>query len=278
MMAQHSPKISTSPALTDQFHCRYPKLLNAGHKFVSALVHMLEDPLAQNAVRWSIDGRSILIHNSESFEKEVLPRYFRTGKLSSFARQMNLYGFKRFMPSFSSSSPENRITGFSHPDFTIWSTAEAPFFITRKRRKSSAASKLDDSQESMKSQDKIEGGSLNDIDMCDFNDSDSPLMQSVSFTGEIDTDVTSSQEDNFGSDMTRFRSIPDWAGAGIDRTMRKSHSDDRVMYGHSARGSALYDDMDQLVPIRPDLLFNQQSHTCLFINVNRRVESSIKYL
>ena len=40
-------------------------------------------------------GRAIGIHKPEKFVSEIMPKYFKQSRLSSFQRQLNLYGFKR---------------------------------------------------------------------------------------------------------------------------------------------------------------------------------------
>ena len=40
-------------------------------------------------------GRAFVIHHVERFCREIMPRYFKQSRLSSFQRQLNLYGFTR---------------------------------------------------------------------------------------------------------------------------------------------------------------------------------------
>ena len=39
-------------------------------------------------------GRAFQIHKAEKFFKDIVPLYFRQSRLSSFKRQLNLYGFE----------------------------------------------------------------------------------------------------------------------------------------------------------------------------------------
>lgn len=40
------------------------------------------------------EGRAFAIHNPAKFFKDIVPLYFRQSRLSSFKRQLNLYGFE----------------------------------------------------------------------------------------------------------------------------------------------------------------------------------------
>mmetsp|Transcript_13869 Transcript_13869/g.21135 ORF Transcript_13869/g.21135 Transcript_13869/m.21135 type:complete len:190 (+) Transcript_13869:399-968(+) len=48
-----------------------------------------------DSIQWSERGNAFIIHNPQLFAKTLLPKHFRTGKLSSFLRQLNAYGFQR---------------------------------------------------------------------------------------------------------------------------------------------------------------------------------------
>lgn len=42
-------------------------------------------------------GRAFGIHDTEKFEEKIMPKYFKQSRLSSFQRQLNLYGFTRIV-------------------------------------------------------------------------------------------------------------------------------------------------------------------------------------
>ena len=46
-------------------------------------------------IGWQPHGRCFLIRWVQLFEEVIMPKYFNQAKLSSFQRQLNLYGFKR---------------------------------------------------------------------------------------------------------------------------------------------------------------------------------------
>jgi len=55
-------------------------------------------------------GRAFGIHDTEKFEELIMPKYFKQSRLSSFQRQLNLYGFTRIV-----SGPD--IGGYYHELF-----------------------------------------------------------------------------------------------------------------------------------------------------------------
>lgn len=59
-------------------------------------LHMiLSNPEFQDIIAWLPHGRSWRILQQKAFEERVIPLYFRHGRYSSFARQVNGWGFKR---------------------------------------------------------------------------------------------------------------------------------------------------------------------------------------
>ena len=59
-------------------------------------LHMiLSNPEYQDIISWLPHGRSWRILQQKAFEERVIPLYFRHGRYSSFARQVNGWGFRR---------------------------------------------------------------------------------------------------------------------------------------------------------------------------------------
>jgi hypothetical protein len=71
---------------------------DATDTFPFKLYRMLADAEAENKediVSFLDHGRSFAIHKPREFVAEIMPRYFTTSRMSSFQRQLNLYGFRR---------------------------------------------------------------------------------------------------------------------------------------------------------------------------------------
>lgn len=62
--------------------------------FLSKTYHMIEKCDADIA-SWSDAGDNFVVKNVEKFAQQVLPLYFKHSNFSSFARQLNFYGFRK---------------------------------------------------------------------------------------------------------------------------------------------------------------------------------------
>ncbi|KAL7537023.1 hypothetical protein ACHAWF_005636 [Thalassiosira exigua] len=97
----------------------YPRTGKRGvpQQFPRKLFEMLEaesiTPRTSNSaiVNWSSSGRAFRIADVSLFSEEILPKYFKTKKFSSFQRNLNLYGFTKVRKG-----PE--IDMYYHPSFT----------------------------------------------------------------------------------------------------------------------------------------------------------------
>lgn len=63
--------------------------------FVQAAYDMVSSAANSNAVRFNKDGTAVEIIDVSAFSDKVLPKYFKHKNISSFIRQMNMYGFEK---------------------------------------------------------------------------------------------------------------------------------------------------------------------------------------
>lgn len=60
-----------------------------------AMLDQIEADGLGHVISWQPHGRAFLVHKPQEFVSHVMPTYFRQTKLTSFQRQLNLYGFCR---------------------------------------------------------------------------------------------------------------------------------------------------------------------------------------
>lgn len=49
----------------------------------------------ENIASWTPDGKMFVIKDQQIFEQTIIPKFFDHNKFSSFARQLNFYGFRK---------------------------------------------------------------------------------------------------------------------------------------------------------------------------------------
>eukprot|EP00934_Nitzschia_sp_Nitz4_P006950 Nitzschia sp. Nitz4//NODE_159_length_47236_cov_74.723851//12194//12865//NITZ4_additional_000005-RA//1//CDS//3329531734//6940//frame0 len=83
--------VSPQPEITPAPVGRKKPCLN---KFLTKTYHCISesDP---SIIGWSNGGDSFTIRDIDTFEKEVLPKYFNHSRLDSFVRQLNFYSFQK---------------------------------------------------------------------------------------------------------------------------------------------------------------------------------------
>eukprot|EP00529_Nitzschia_sp_RCC80_P013073 CAMPEP_0113493704 /NCGR_PEP_ID=MMETSP0014_2-20120614/28729_1 /TAXON_ID=2857 /ORGANISM="Nitzschia sp." /LENGTH=605 /DNA_ID=CAMNT_0000387575 /DNA_START=291 /DNA_END=2108 /DNA_ORIENTATION=+ /assembly_acc=CAM_ASM_000159 len=59
------------------------------------LLEAVDDEDLMDIVGWQPHGRCFIVHKPKEFVDSVMPRFFKQSKLTSFQRQLNLYGFCR---------------------------------------------------------------------------------------------------------------------------------------------------------------------------------------
>ncbi|KAK1596094.1 HSF-type DNA-binding protein [Colletotrichum navitas] len=88
-----------------------PKIVQTA--FIHKLYSMLEDPSIQHLISWSASAESFVMSPSADFSK-VLAQYFKHTNISSFVRQLNMYGFHKVSDVFHTTSPETALWEFKH--------------------------------------------------------------------------------------------------------------------------------------------------------------------
>ena len=93
-----------------------PTAKDAAHTFPMKLHAILSNPEFQDIISWLPHGRAWRILQHRAFEERVIPLYFRHGRYSSFARQVNGWGFRRIThgPDYNSYYHEMFLRGLPH--------------------------------------------------------------------------------------------------------------------------------------------------------------------
>ncbi|KAG8447853.1 hypothetical protein GDO86_015093 [Hymenochirus boettgeri] len=63
--------------------------------FLTKLWVLVEDQANSDIIAWNWNGQNFCILDEQRFSKEILPKYFKHNNLSSFIRQLNMYGFRK---------------------------------------------------------------------------------------------------------------------------------------------------------------------------------------
>ena len=81
--------------------------------FVHKLYNMLEDSSISHLINWSSTNDSFVITPNAEFAK-ACSTYFKHTNISSFVRQLNMYGFHKVSDVFHNGSPESPLWEFRH--------------------------------------------------------------------------------------------------------------------------------------------------------------------
>jgi hypothetical protein len=81
--------------------------------FVHKLYNMLEDSSIAHLINWSSTNDSFVITPNAEFAK-ACSTYFKHTNISSFVRQLNMYGFHKVSDVFHNGSPESPLWEFRH--------------------------------------------------------------------------------------------------------------------------------------------------------------------
>lgn len=88
--------------------------------FVSKLWTLVEAQATNHLICWSQDGCSFLVQDEQRFSKEVLPLYFKHSNMTSFVRQLNMYGFHKVLhvdSGLHKAESQINCVEFQHEDF-----------------------------------------------------------------------------------------------------------------------------------------------------------------
>ncbi|KAJ4339699.1 Flocculation suppression protein [Ascochyta clinopodiicola] len=102
---------SSAPAVGAAAAAQQPKVVQTA--FIHKLYNMLEDPSIQHLISWSSTNESFVMSPSSEFSK-VLSSYFKHTNISSFVRQLNMYGFHKVSDVFHTGSPDSPLWEFKH--------------------------------------------------------------------------------------------------------------------------------------------------------------------
>ncbi|DAZ94525.1 TPA: hypothetical protein N0F65_001541 [Lagenidium giganteum] len=100
--------------------------------FLKNLRKMLECE-STAVLRWTPDGRAFEIHDMDAMASQVLPKYFKHRKYSSFQRQLNYFNFRKWTKS------KAVVCTFSNPNF-LRDQPDLAWRINRKRSLSESKS------------------------------------------------------------------------------------------------------------------------------------------
>ncbi|KAL7979912.1 hypothetical protein Chor_004381 [Crotalus horridus] len=87
--------------------------------FLAKLWALVEDSGSDDVISWSRNGQNFCILDEQRFAKELLPKYFKHNNLSSFIRQLNIYGFRKVIALENGmiTCDKNSAIEFQHPFF-----------------------------------------------------------------------------------------------------------------------------------------------------------------
>ncbi|KAK3387155.1 HSF-type DNA-binding-domain-containing protein [Podospora didyma] len=88
-----------------------PKIVQTA--FIHKLYNMLEDKTIQHLISWTPTSESFVMQPSHEFSK-VLAQYFKHTNISSFVRQLNMYGFHKVSDVFHHGAPDATLWEFKH--------------------------------------------------------------------------------------------------------------------------------------------------------------------
>ncbi|TNY21102.1 hypothetical protein DMC30DRAFT_335849, partial [Rhodotorula diobovata] len=103
------------------------------------LQHVLDNPAHHDVIRWNADGTALLYQHTSPRLLDILGKYFRHTSVTSLARQLNIYAFRRLtvgdllreleqLPALSSGSCGSSSESAGAPSASDWSGFAHPSF------------------------------------------------------------------------------------------------------------------------------------------------------
>ncbi|KAI9828938.1 MAG: hypothetical protein M1819_006437 [Sarea resinae] len=108
-MSESGPGLGAAAAAAAA--AQQPKVVQTA--FIHKLYNMLEDPSIQHLISWAPTNESFVMSPSTEFSK-VLAQYFKHTNISSFVRQLNMYGFHKVSDVFQTGAPDTPLWEFKH--------------------------------------------------------------------------------------------------------------------------------------------------------------------
>ncbi|KDQ61293.1 hypothetical protein JAAARDRAFT_67635 [Jaapia argillacea MUCL 33604] len=112
--------------------------------FLQKLYEMVNDPSNNDLIRWSDAGDSFFVVDHDRFAKELLGRWFKHQRFSSFVRQLNMYGFHKIphlQQGVLKSEADTEFWNFEHPNFL---RGKPDLLCLIQRKKQAASGGVDD--------------------------------------------------------------------------------------------------------------------------------------
>ncbi|XP_018573160.1 heat shock factor protein isoform X2 [Anoplophora glabripennis] len=120
--------------------------------FLGKLWKMVNDPATDHLICWSPAGNSFIIQNQAQFWYELLPLYYKHNNMSSFVRQLNMYGFHKMSTvengTMDADKDENQ---FYHPYFQ----KDQPEILVNIKRKVTASKSAENNVQNVLKHDDI---------------------------------------------------------------------------------------------------------------------------